>query len=241
MIYYANSHKGNVRQTNEDAIYIPDDDRGFFAVVADGLGGHCAGEVASGIVIESVCEVLGAVKPQETSAQVINKALCHANSRVWQSAKNDPSKRGMGSTATIAAFVKGQALIGNVGDSRAYHFCDGHMTQVTKDHSYVQILVDRGYITKEDALRHPQKNVITRAIGTETDIEVDIFTVALHTGDAVLLCSDGLNNTVPDEEILRIMQKDISSAADRLIEAALEGGGTDNVSVVIAVNNGGAV
>jgi protein phosphatase len=127
-----------------------------------------------------------------------------------------------------------------VGDSRAYLFRDGALSQITKDHSYVQLLIDRGFISKEDAARHPQKNIITRAVGTECDVEVDTFIVKLKEKDVILLCSDGLNNAVCDDEIAKLLSEDLSVAAERLIQAALDNGGTDNISVIIGVLDGGA-
>jgi protein phosphatase len=147
----------------------------------------------------------------------------------------------MGSTATAAVFRNNEALIGHIGDSRAYLFRDGSLTQITKDHSYVQMLIDNGYITKKDALRHPNRNVITRAVGTDEEIDVDIFIIPLKKGDAILLCSDGLNGLVTDREIASILKRGIATATDELINAALDHGGEDNVSVVLAYMDGDSI
>lgn len=241
MIYYAKTHKGNIRRTNEDSIYAPSDGSGFFAVVADGMGGHNAGEVASKIAVETIISAFSELKPQDVSSGDIKRVLTQANSNVWQDAEQNRIRRGMGSTVTLAVFKEGKALLGHVGDSRAYLYRDGALSQITKDHSYVQMLLDNGYISKEEAAYHPQKNIITRAVGTEAEVEADVYTIRLKVSDIVLLCTDGLNTCVDDEKIAQIIGEGIGNAADRLVEAALEGGGSDNVSVVLAMAGGDAV
>ena len=240
MIYYAKTHKGNVRKLNEDAVYIPEDSTGFFAILADGMGGHNAGDVASSLVVNTVKSFLDDIEPASINEDSIRDALCHANTLIWNESCANANRNGMGSTATVAVFVDDVAFIGQVGDSRAYLYRDGVISQITKDHSYVQMLIDRGFIAKEDAERHPQKNIITRAVGTECDVEVDTFIVELKENDMILLCSDGLNNAVSDDEIAMLLSGDLSVAAERLIQAALGNGGTDNISVIIAAFNGGA-
>jgi protein phosphatase len=240
MIYYAKTHKGNVRKLNEDAVYIPEDGIGFFAILADGMGGHNAGDVASSLVVNTVSAFLNDIEPAAINEESVRDALCHANTLIWNESCANSNRNGMGSTATVAVFVDSCVYIGQVGDSRAYLYRDGAISQITKDHSYVQLLIDRGFISKEDATRHPQKNIITRAVGTECDVEVDTFIVELKGKDVILLCSDGLNNTVPDDEIAKLLSGDLTLAAERLIQAALDNGGTDNISVIIAVLDGGA-
>ena len=208
---------------------------GFFAVVADGMGGHNAGDVASRIVVDTVVEALESADPETVTKEDVENILVSASNRnVWENAQENRERSGMGSTATLAVFKNGQALVGQVGDSRAYLFREGVLTQITKDHSYVQRLIDDGYITEKQARYHPQRNVITRAIGTDTHVEVDVFTVALEENDCILLCSDGLNTAVRDDKIEEIMRTDKASCADRLVDAALKSGGKDNISVVIA-------
>jgi len=135
--------------------------------------------------------------------------------------------------------VSDTVMIGHVGDSRAYLFCDGALSQITKDHSYVQLLIDNGNISPAAALFHPQRNIITKAIGTQPEIEADIYTLAFKKSDCILLCSDGLNASVSDESIAKILARGIFSAADNLVEAALGGGGIDDISVIIACEGGG--
>lgn len=241
MIYYSKTDKGIVRNQNEDFLYAPEENDGFFAVVADGMGGHRAGEVASRLVVDTIKNALKCADPQSITKQDLCGILVEANKNVWDRANSDLLLKGMGSTATVAVFRNSEAIIGHIGDSRAYLYRDANLSQITKDHSYVQMLIDNGFITKKEALRHPNRNVITRAVGTDESVEVDTFTVPLKKGDAILLCSDGLNSIVPDIEIESILKLGIPAAADGLVAAALKHGGTDNISVVLAYMDGDSV
>lgn len=241
MIYYAKTHRGNVRTLNEDAVYIPEDDTGFFAILADGMGGHSAGDVASHLVVNTVKAFLSELDPASVTEDSVKDALNDANTLIWNESRANANRKGMGSTATVAAFDGSRAYIGQVGDSRAYLYRNGLLSQITTDHSYVQVLIDKGLIKKEEAVNHPQKNIITRAVGSERHVEVDTFAVNLQLGDVLLLCSDGLSNAVLDEQISEILSKDLSAAAERLIQAALDNGGTDNVSAVIIAFPGGVI
>lgn len=240
MIYYAKTHKGNVRKLNEDAVYIPEDKQGYFAILADGMGGHSAGDVASSLIVSAVRSYFCGIDAAAVTAEMLKDALRHANTLVWNESRANSNRKGMGSTATAAVFTDGKVFIGQVGDSRAYLFRDGVLKQITTDHSYVQLLLDKGLINKEEAESHPQKNIITRAVGTDKDVDVDLFILELYQNDVILLCSDGLSNAVSDEQITGILSKDMPTVAERLIQAALDNGGTDNVSAVIAVYAGGA-
>ncbi len=237
MIYYAKTHTG-CRQKNEDSLFAPECADGFFAIVADGMGGHNAGEIASSIVVDTIREKLDGVNPENIKKSDVQRMLATANTAVYKNAFENPERIGMGSTATVAVFSGEKVLIGQIGDSRAYLFSDGEIRQITKDHSYVQLLIDSGYISEEDAKHHPQRNIITRAIGTESVVEADIYTVAIKDGDIILLCSDGLSGTISDNDIADILRSDIHTAADRLVDAALSSGSTDNISVVIAHKGG---
>ncbi len=239
MIFYSKTDKGNIREINEDFIYAPHGSGGYFAVVADGMGGHNAGEIASRLVVDTIKDSLNNKSPEDITEEVLSNTLTLANKNVWNESYNDRQKEGMGSTATAAAFNGSKAIIGHVGDSRAYLFSDGVLSQITKDHSYVQMLVDSGIITKKEASEHPAKNIITRAVGIDENIDVDIYTLRLKQGDTVLLCSDGLNVAVSDKEIETILSRGAENAADALIETALKHGGTDNISVVLAFMDGG--
>ncbi|MDD5018502.1 MAG: Stp1/IreP family PP2C-type Ser/Thr phosphatase [Eubacteriales bacterium] len=237
MKFYAKTHKGHIRRNNEDSFYAAPDG-GFFAVVADGMGGHNAGDIASSIVVDTVVKSLRAVKPEDVTKETMLELLSSANKCVWDDAAKNAKRRGMGSTATVAVFHGDDALIGQVGDSRAYLFSGGVLSQITKDHSYVQMLIDTGYISHKEALLHPQRNIITRAVGIEPEVEADVYSVALKKEDCVLLCSDGLNAAVTDEDIADILNGEIESAADRLVDLALQRGGSDNISVIIACMDG---
>lgn len=242
MIYYAKTHKGVVRQNNEDACYAPSDaSHGIFAVVADGMGGHNAGEVASGIVVDTLKDMFGDTNPEHVTEDLLRHAFSEANARVLSDVQKHPERCGMGSTATAAVFCGDSALIGHVGDSRAYLYHDGSLRQITRDHSYVQMLLDLGYINEEQAAGHPQKNIITRAVGTDPEVMTDIHRVTLSKGDCLLLCSDGLNVMISDQKIASILEGGYKEAAEQLIEAALEAGGVDNVSVVLACVDGDSV
>lgn len=241
MKFYSKTDKGRVRKNNEDFIYASQGNGGYFAVVADGMGGHKAGEVASRLVVDTIKEALENKSPEQITEDVLSDALVLANKYVWNESHADQQKEGMGSTATAAVFNDTSVLICHVGDSRGYLFRDGTLSQITKDHSYVQMLVDSGRITKEEALDHPAKNIITRAVGIDESVDVDIYTLQIKHGDTVLLCSDGLNVTVSDNEIENILSSGISHAADALVDAALNNGGSDNISVVLAYMDGDSV
>ncbi len=238
MTYYLRTHIGLVRKNNEDSCFATEKHGCLFAVVADGMGGHSGGEVASRIVIDTAVQFLEDSDISDFNTDSIKKLLSDANKCVWERALQDKELQGMGSTATLAIIMGRRALIGHVGDSRAYLFRSGKLEQLTKDHSYVQMLIENGYITKEEALRHPHRNIITRAIGAERDVDTDVLTIDLKKGDVILLCSDGLNNAVTDEHICDILLSDEDAAADRLIEESLSSGGTDNITVFIAKMDG---
>ena len=240
MIFYAKTHKGHVRRSNEDAYYAPQNG-GFFAVVADGMGGHNAGDVASKIVVDTIVNTLSLLAPKDITKGTIIDMLSLANSKVLNDAALHKKRAGMGSTVTVAVFNGPNALIGQVGDSRAYLYSQGVLSQITKDHSYVQMLVDKGTITFEQAQDHPHKNIITRAIGIDPEVDVDVFTVSLNNDDCLLLCSDGLTGAVTDPEMADIINSSIEAATDKLVGLALERGGADNISVVIACMGGDIV
>ena len=231
MKFYSITHKGNIRKNNEDSILTGE----YYAVVADGMGGHNAGDVASQMIVDSIATSFKDKKIEDITSKDVKKAISDANKEVWGNAKRNSERKGMGSTATLAVFKEKKVFIGQVGDSRAYKFSEGRLIQITKDHSYVQELVDAGHISIHEAENHPQRNVITRAVGTHIDIETDFFAVDIKSGDIILLCSDGLISCVNDKEIEDILVCDITTAAERLVSAALNCGGSDNISVIIAV------
>jgi PPM family protein phosphatase len=223
---------GRVREGNEDAYLVADS---VFAV-ADGMGGHLAGEIASAKALEPVEALDGKVYADaEEAVSALRDAVHQANQTVSQMAEDEPLYRGMGTTLT-AVLVEGRRLhVAHVGDSRAYLLRDGTFNQLTDDHTLVQHLIDEGQISREEAATHPQRSIITRAIGVAREVEVDSMTLDLEPGDQLLLCSDGLTGVVSDEEIERALgsDEDEDKIIRGLIEQANEGGGPDNITVVV--------
>jgi protein phosphatase len=227
LVVGARTDKGRVREGNEDH-ELTDKTMGLYAV-ADGMGGHQAGEVASATAIE-------ALRAAVASGTPIRDAITLANDAVVERSAADERLRGMGTTMTAATLAAGGTLlIGHVGDSRAYLARDGELRQITEDHSLVEEMVRGGELTPEQAEVHPQRSVITRALGIDPGVEVDLYPVELQEGDRVLLCSDGLTGMVRTEEIAAVLQRepDPPKAANELVEAANEAGGEDNITVVL--------
>mgnify|MGYP000611942880 FL=1 len=227
----ANSHVGVVRQGNEDAGLAS----ARLLAVADGMGGHAAGEVASSAVIRTLHEGLETL-PTEMSAvedwllEVVNDA----HGFVGDLIANDADRRGMGTTFSALALSDEGIVIGHIGDSRIYRLRDGVMQQVTTDHTYVQMLVDRGEITPAEAAVHPRRNLMMRAIDGLNDVVIDITKFDVQTGDRFLLCSDGLSGVLSNEVISDVMSRpDLTLAVSTLIELTLSAGAPDNVTVVI--------
>jgi PPM family protein phosphatase len=224
---------GRVRDGNEDAYLVADS---VFAV-ADGMGGHLAGEIASAKALEPVEALDGKVYADAADAvTALRDAVVEANATVSQLADDEPLYRGMGTTLT-AVMVEGRRLhIAHVGDSRAYLLRGGQFNQLTDDHTLVQHLIDEGQITKEEAASHPQRSIITRAIGVARDVDVDSMTLDLQPGDQILLCSDGLTGVVSDEDICEALAHDgddENTIIASLIDKANAGGGPDNITVVL--------
>jgi protein phosphatase len=221
---------GRRRMRNEDAyVFEPP----LFAI-ADGMGGARAGEVAAGIAAAALRDGRRDVSDEASLEAVIDEA----NRRVWERSVADPSTAGMGTTVTVALVdaADGHIVFGHVGDSRAYRLRGDELEQITTDHSLVAELVESGVLTPEEAERHPQRSAITRAVGTERAIEVDVFTVPAELGDLVLLCSDGLTDMLSEEEIASVLlqtDRDPPTAAKELVAAANAKGGEDNITVVL--------
>lgn len=221
------SHVGNVRDVNQDrAMHGP-----TLGAVADGMGGHAGGEKAAAMAIAELNGIRGAV-----SERRLVDVVEAANRRIYEAA-TDPKLRGMGTTIVAAGFdpSSGVVTLVNVGDSRGYLLRGDDMTQVTVDHSLVEDLVRDGRISAEEARSHPQRNIVTRALGIGPDVNVDAFAIRVEPGDRLVLASDGLSNEVDDEALTRLVQQhaDAQEAADVLVAAALDGGGRDNVTVVV--------
>jgi protein phosphatase len=215
---------GRLRQSNEDALILADP---VFAV-ADGMGGARAGEVASAMAVAALYDVAG-------GADALVAALEGVNDRIHAAAQADPSLAGMGTTATAALVARDELVIAHVGDSRAYLLRDGRLQQVTDDHSLVAELTRRGALTPAEAEHHPQRSVITRALGAEPGVGVDVVRLVPQSGDVLLLCSDGLNSMVSDGEIGRIVggPGTLPERARELVQAANGAGGEDNVTVLL--------
>jgi protein phosphatase len=219
---------GRKRRRNEDAFVLQPP---LFAV-ADGMGGAQAGEVASKLAAAALEDTdHGQLRGPEGVVALIQEA----NRRVYERSNEDPSASGMGTTMTVAMLEDGHVVIGHVGDSRAYLVRDGALEQLTEDHSLVNELMKSGKLSPEEAETHPQRSVITRALGTDPDVDVDTFTVEAREGDLFLLCSDGLTSMIGDAEILGVLERhrtDLDRAVRALVQEANRGGGEDNITVV---------
>ncbi len=240
------SDTGRRRPHNEDST-LSDLDKGLI-VLADGMGGYKAGEVASAIAVTSsyndILAGLKKIKPGQTDkvsglhaeSDVVKNAIIDANSSIYNSAEADPECQGMGTTIVVALFHSGLVTIAHVGDSRLYRKRANNFEQITKDHSLIQELIDRGLYTSEEAHAKTPKNLVTRALGIEDKVEVDVMEVEVEAGDIFLLCSDGLNDMVDDEEIHLTLSKysvNLAEAAHALVDVANAKGGKDNISVVL--------
>jgi protein phosphatase len=218
---------GRVREGNEDS-YLVDDPMGLVAI-ADGMGGHRAGEVASATALEALRASVNRGRP-------LREAIKDANDAVYAKSTTDAELGGMGTTLTAATLAAGNTLlVGHVGDSRAYLLRDGEFRQITTDHSRVQELVEDGRLTADEAAVHPMRNIVTRAVGVDSSVEVDVYPIQLRPGDRVLFCSDGLTDMLHDDFISTVLRRedDPTRAAKLLIDAANNAGGVDNITVVV--------
>jgi protein phosphatase len=223
-----------VRASNED-YFVSDLHRGIF-LVADGMGGHAAGEIASRMTAEKIHEIFSSGNPGSSIEDLLQFAVREANATVHEAQKAQPEYRGMGSTLTILTFAGNNYYVAQVGDSRAYLLRNGSLFQLTQDHSLVWPLYKSGMITKEEISRNPRKNLITRSIGTQSQVEADLQAGSAAERDLFLLCSDGLTDVLSDDEICRILLNgsvNVQQMSDRLVAEANLGGGPDNVTVVL--------
>ena len=233
---YAKTDIGQKRQLNQDFIYLSETPIGNLPnlfIVADGMGGHNAGDYASRYAVETMVNEIGA-SFEKNPIKILGGAIEKANTLIRQKAQEDRAYSGMGTTVVAATCMGKYLEVANVGDSRLYVVNDTIM-QITQDHSLVAEMVRMGGIDKESARNHPDKNIITRAIGARDDIEPDFFNLELQAGDLVLLCSDGLTNMMDDEEIRRILTEggSLQDRAEKLVETANRNGGKDNISVIV--------
>lgn len=226
---------GVIRSGNEDS-YLMVPDRGIF-VVADGMGGHAAGEVASDMAVHYVARELDSLRglSDEQVAERMRGAIRTANGAIFQRTLTEHDKRGMGTTVTVLTLYESRFLIGQVGDSRAYLLRDNKLSQLTKDHSYVQEQVDAGYLTPEQARTHPYSNVITRCVGANSDVMPDIYVGSVRPRDVFLLASDGLTGMLEDYQLAELLSPERmpEDEVDALIAEANRHGGLDNITAVI--------
>ena len=233
---YALTDIGQKRQLNQDFIYLSEKPIGNLPnvfIVADGMGGHNAGDYASRLAVETVVQEIG-ISFEKSPVKILNNAIGRANEQLRKRAREDRKLSGMGTTIVAATCLGRYLEVANVGDSRLYVISD-EIRQITQDHSLVEEMVRMGGLDKETARNHPDKNIITRAVGARPDVEVDFFDVELQTGDMVLLCSDGLTNMVEDETICRILKGDgdLEDRVEELTRTANQNGGKDNISVIL--------
>lgn len=230
---------GMVREVNQDYVYVSDSPIGKLPnllIVADGMGGHKAGEFASRFTVEVVKDEL-ANSIEDTPEAMIRQAITSANQKLLETARKDSKLEGMGTTLVVATVIDRTLYFANIGDSRLYLLNDD-IKQVSKDHSLVQEMVRLGGIKQEEAKYHPDKNIITRAIGASDKVEIDFYEYRLKKEDTILMCTDGLSNMVEDNEMLRIVKssRDVVEAVEGLIERANLNGGNDNIGVIVAKN-----
>ena len=227
---------GQLRDMNQDYCYTSENPVGNLPnlfIVADGMGGHNAGDYASKYTVEQIVD--GVSKSQNTDPkEIIKESIERANEMLLERANEDVARKGMGTTVVVLTVTGNKLVIANVGDSRLYIVNDT-IRQITKDHSYVQEMVRLGEMDEETAKDHPDKNIITRAIGVGKEVAVDFFDEEINIGDVILMCSDGLTNMVEDDAIRNIIngQRDIAEKAEKLVETANRNGGKDNITVVV--------
>jgi serine/threonine protein phosphatase PrpC len=240
------THVGRQRQHNEDSFLVADQAKLF--LVADGMGGHAAGEIASRIAVDSISEFIIHTKEDDgtwphaydehfrRSTNRLMTAVKLANTRVLEAMRKDTRLRGMGTTVVACLADKDMMAFAHVGDSRAYMIRDNQLRRITNDHSWVFEQVQAGMLTEAEAEKHPLRNVITRALGGALQVSPDASEITVKPGDVFLLCSDGLTGMVPEEEILRLVTEnngDLEKACQQLIESANEHGGLDNVTTIL--------
>lgn len=245
MKIYAETNIGMVRQINQDAYYISEEDDNYkLCILADGMGGYTGGEIASRLACISAAEYIkenfkhnnDVTYTKEQIMQLIQEAMQKSNEIVFEKSKEEKELEQMGTTLEICLIYNNRAYIGHIGDSRIYRIRQGIMRKITTDHSYVQKLVKDGTITKEEAIHHPKKNMLMKALGCEEKIEPDIMVKGINPNDIILVCSDGLTNMIAEQEIYNIIVENIEEAPQNLIIKANELGGYDNITVIIIEN-----
>ena len=239
---YAKSDVGKVREINEDAFYISNSlDEVQLYMLADGMGGYNGGEIASKIAVETAKNYIEnnfkeIEKDRDSIIQLLGSSMEYANMVVYEKSQQKPELYGMGTTLEVCLIYNNRAFIGHVGDSRIYRIRKDFMRKLTQDHSYVQKLVKDGTITQEEAAHHPQKNMLTRALGCNAFVEPDVMVKGFLKDDILIMNSDGLTNLVSQEEIFKEAKKNIEQATKNLVQMANDNGGYDNITVIIIKN-----
>ncbi|MCX5883090.1 MAG: Stp1/IreP family PP2C-type Ser/Thr phosphatase [Deltaproteobacteria bacterium] len=234
IISFGKTDCGLRRSNNEDAFFVKPEFG--FCLVADGMGGAAAGELASQIFSETALEVFSTADPSHSDpAKLVQQSFILANGRILKHADEIPEHKGMGCTAELMAFSGDKFILGHMGDSRTYRFKNGQLKQLSQDHSLVQEQLDKGLITTEEARKHAMKNVILRAVGVDETPALDLVRGNLSAGDLFLLCSDGLSDMVEDADILAVLASTalLTHKAEKLVELAKAAGGHDNITVVL--------
>ena len=233
---------GKVRDHNEDSVIIVKNDNGeYLLAVADGMGGHKAGEVASSIAISHIGKRfrdLGSVGNKEDAINWIKEVVSEANVKIYHYTQDNPDSKGMGTTIVMALFTKEFLLFGNIGDSSGFVIKDGKLHKITTDHTLVNLLVKSGELTMEEAKNHPRKNVLMKALGAQNTVEMDVFDVETDV-EGLFLCSDGLTNMLDYNQIERVLNEDldIESKVKKLIYKSNNRGGNDNISIAYLIND----
>ncbi|MFI2857622.1 Stp1/IreP family PP2C-type Ser/Thr phosphatase [Paenibacillus sp. JSM ZJ436] len=234
------SHVGRVRQINEDSVLVLQLGHGYtLGIVADGMGGHLAGDTASRLAVQTVAEdfkKLAADLDGEALGTVLTQAILHANEVIYREASGNERLHNMGTTIVAVLLREHRGYIGHIGDSRAYKVSGNQVSLLTEDHTLVNELFKNGQITEEELASHPRKNVLIRALGTDSEVEVELRSVELGAGDVLLLCSDGLSNLVNRERMAQVIgsaELPLEDKADRLLQLALLAGGDDNITVAL--------
>ena len=239
---YAKSDVGRVREINEDSFYISDSlDEVQIYMLADGMGGYKGGEIASKLAIQSAKNYIEnnfkqIEKDKDSIIQLVGSSVEYANMIVYEKSKENKELEGMGTTLDICLIYNNRVFIGHVGDSRVYRIRKEFMRKLTQDHSYVQKLVKDGTITKEEAVHHPQKNMLMKALGCNAFVEPDVMVKGFLKDDILIMNSDGLTNLVSQNDMFREVKKDIEQAPKELVKLANEKGGYDNITVIIIKN-----
>ena len=240
MNYYYITDPGKVRERNEDSVSIVENGTGEkLLIVADGMGGHKNGEVASHIALNLICDrfkSVSSVGNREDAINWIQSTVSEANVEIFKYVSLHPESQGMGTTIVMAILTPAFLLIGNIGDSSGYIYKNKKLHKITIDHTLVNLLVKSGELTLEEAKNHPKKNVLMKALGSSADVDMDIFNVELNI-DGILLCSDGLTNMLDDDQIAKVLNddSDLKSKLEKLVFKANNRGGTDNISIAYLV------